>query len=291
MMSLRRGIMQLVTVLTLATAGCHLNRHPAEPTQVARGLRFVSNNAAFDAFFADLHEAQLDMLRMPELERSYRKDLAKVLKIDEGATAALLAEHANTVAQALATKGTTLKLDTEGVEAVDEADTSAQMRVNGNLDGDNLHIAESITRTARSELKLLAHLNAKGQSLQRLAERAAILEDEADRAFAGSDSAKLDLVHRNLSDAKLLISLMDEKRVELSLEARRIVERLAFAVTTNPALGAPNEPPLVTFVKAAPNPDKEKANKAKPGGAPANPRGGTTKSPTEAAGPSTDFEP
>jgi len=92
----------------------------------------------------------------------------------------------------------------------------------------------------------------------------------------------------------LLISMMDEKRLDLSVEARRTVERLASAVTTNAALGAPNEPPLITFVRPPP-PDstinKDRPSTRKTGGGPAA-RGGNTKSPTEAGTtPAADFEP
>ncbi len=300
-MSLRHGTLSLLTVIILASPGCYRNRQPAEPTPVARGLKFVSKNAAFDAFFTDLHDVQLDMLALPEQERNFRKVLAKEIKVDEGATTSVLAERAAAIAQGFASKGTTVKLDVEGLEAVDEADTAAQMRVSGYLEGEALHHAESIARAARSELKLLAHLNARGQTLQRLAGRATMLEAEVERAFAGSDPKQMEFVRRNLSDAKLLISVMDDKRLELSLESRRTVERLASAVTTNPALGSPNEPPLVTFVRSDPNrdrdrdkdkdKDKDKGTKAKAGGGPANARGGITKSQAETSAPAADFEP
>jgi hypothetical protein len=185
-------------------------------------------------------------------------------------------------------QGTALKLDIEGIDAVDEADTSAQMRVSGNLDGENLRFAEAITRAARAELKLLSHLNAKEQTLQRLAARASILEAEADRTFA-SDSRLEEAVHRNLSDARILIAIMDERRFDLAVDARRTVERLSSGVTTNPNLGSSNEPPLVTFVR--PDLPKERAPvRAKAGGGAAAPaRGAASKSPAEASGQ--DFEP
>lgn len=292
-MSLHRGTFYLLVTLSLTALDCSPHRHASEPTPVARGLRFVSHNAAFDAFFADLHDAQLDMLSLPEREVVFRKSLALELKVEEGATTNVLAEKAAAIAKDIAAKGTSLKLDIEGLEAVDEADTSAQMRVSGSLESDNIHFAEAVTRTARSELKLLAHLNAKSQSLHRLASRAGVLEDEVDRAFSDKDPKLLEQVRRNLSDARLLISEMDDKRVDLSVEARRTVEHLATAVTTNPALGAPNEPPLITFVRPPP-PDptlsKDKPSARKTGGGPAA-RGGNTKSPAEAGGTPADFEP
>jgi hypothetical protein len=292
-MSLRHGILYLLMSLSLAALDCSPYRPASEPTPVARGLRFSSHNAAFDAFFADLHDAQLDMLSLPERELNFRKGLALELKVD-GATANVLAEKAAALAKDIASRGTSLKLDIEGLEAVDEADTSAQMRVSGSLESDPIRFAEAVTRTARSELKLLAHLNAKGQSLQRLAGRAAVLDAEVDRAFSDKNPQLIEQVRRNLSDARLLISMMDEKRVDLSVEARRTVERLATAVTTNSALGAPNEPPLITFVRPPPPEpviNKEKPSTRKPGGAPAV-RGGTAKSPPEAnAPPAADFEP
>jgi len=293
-MSLHRGTLYLLISLSLTALDCSPHRRASEPTPVARGLRFISHNAAFDAFFADLHDAQLDMLSLPERELNYRKSLAVELKVEEGATTNVLAEKAAALAKDIAAKGTSLKLDIEGLEAVDEADTSAQMRVSGSLESDNIHFAEAVTRTARSELKLLAHLNAKSQSLQRLAGRATLLEGEVDRAFSDKDPKLLEQVRRNLSDARLLISMMDEKRLDLSVEARRTVERLATAVTTNNALGAPNEPPLITFVRPPP-PDptinKDKPSPRRTGGGPAA-RGGNTKSPTEAgATPAADFEP
>ena len=293
-MSLHRGTLHLFLLLSLTALDCSPHRQASEPTQVARGLRFISHNAAFDAFFADLHDAQLDMLSLPERELNFRKSLAGELKVEEGATTNVLTEKAAALAKDIAAKGTSLKLDIEGLEAVDEADTSAQMRVSGSLESDHIRFAEAVTRTARSELKLLAHLNAKNQSLQRLASRAAILEGEVERAFSDKDSKLLEQVHRNLSDARLFISMMDEKLLDLSVEARRTVERLATAVTTNAALGAPNEPPLITFVRPPP-PDptinKDRSGARKTGASPAA-RGGNTKSPTEAGStPAADFEP
>ena len=279
----------LCSLLVCATA-CYPQSSASGPTNVARGLRFVSHNAAFDAFFADLHDEQLAMLQLPEQERKVRKDLAVDLKVADGATTTVLGERAAAIAQGLSAQGTTLKLDVEGYSAVDEADTAAQMRVNGTLDGDNLKFAESITRAARSELKLLAQLNAKEQTLQRLAARAAILEAEAERTFGAADPKQLETVHRNLTDARLSIALMDERRLDLAVDARRTIARLATVMTTNPALGASNEPPLVTFVKTEPPRDRI-PNRAKPGGAPAPAvRGGASKSPQE-ANPPPDFEP
>lgn len=292
-MSLHRGSIYLVMSLSLAALDCSHQRGASEPTPVARGLRFISHHAAFDAFFADLHDAQLDMLSLPARELDFRKSLAWELKVEEGATTNVLAEKAAALAKDIAARGTSLKLDIEGLEAVDEADTSAQMRVSGSLESDHIHFAEAVTRTARSELKLLAHLNAKSQSLQRLAGRAAVLEGEVERAFSDKDAKTLEQVRRNLSDARLLISMMDAKRADLSVEARRTVEHLAAAVTTNSALGAPNEPPLITFVRSPPEPpnSKDKPNTRKTGGGPAA-RGGSTKSSPEASGtPATDFEP
>jgi hypothetical protein len=289
-MSLRHFTIGLFCSFLLGATACHSQPPSNDPTAVARGLRFVSHNAAFDAFFADLHEEQLAMLQLPEQERKLRKDLATDLKVADGATTMVLAERAAAIAQGLSAQGTTLKLDVEGYNAVDEADTAAQMRVNGSLEGENLKFAEAIARTARSELKVLAQLNAKEQTLQRLAARATILESEADRAFAAADSKQLEAVHRNLSDARLLIALMDERRLDLAVDVRRTVERLASEVTTNPTLGASNEPPLVTFVKTEP-PKERSPNRARTGGGPATPvRGGATKSAPEANAPP-DFEP
>lgn len=288
MLSRHRNASLLISLL-LALSACHQTRPANETTPVARGLRFVSHNPAFDMFFADLHEEQLSMLQLPEDERKVRKNLAQDLKIaDNTATAMVLSERAKAIAQAVLAQGTALKLDIEGINAVDEADTSAQMRVSGNLDGENLRFAEAITRAARAELKLLAHLNAKEQTLQRLAARASILEAETDRTFA-SDSKIEEAVHRNLSDARILIAIMDERRFDLAVDARRTVERLSSGVTTNPNLGLSNEPPLVTFVR--PEPPKEHAPvRAKSGGGAAAPaRGAASKSPPEASGQ--DFEP
>jgi hypothetical protein len=289
-MSLRHGTLCLLVALSLAGSACSLHTN-SEPTTVARGQRFVSQNVVFDAFFADLYDAQVDLTALPEQERNFRKGLARELAVEEGATVNVLAERAAKLAQALAAKGTTLKLDIEGLEAVDEADTSAQMRVNGTLDGPNLQFAEAVTRTARSELKLLAHLNERGQSLQRLAARAAVLDNELERAFTGKDTKLVAQVRRNLSDAKLFISLIDERRLELATQARHAIERLASSVTTNAALGSPNEPPLITYVKPPADPTKDKATARKPAGAPPI-RGVGTKSPTETpAAPAADFEP
>jgi len=288
-MLLRHGTVCLLLSALFALSACHVRGPTADPTPVARGLLFVPHNSAFDTFFADLHDEQVSMQQLPESERKVRKDLARDLKISDGATTSVITERATSLARALLTQGTALKLDVEGLNAVDEADTSAQMRAAGALDGENLRFAEAVTRAARAELKILAHLNGKEQTLQRLAARASILEAETDRTFS-SDSKKQDSVHRNLSDARLLIALMDERRLDLAVDTRRTVERLVNGVTTNAALGASNEPPLITFVR--PEPPKERApGRAKSGGSSAAPpRGAATRSPADTS-PAQDFEP
>lgn len=289
-MALHRSNWLLITLTITLSSGCLPRKAPAEPTPVARGLRFSSHNAAFDAFFADLHDLQVQMMSLPERERNLRKELAQALKIDDGATTNLLSERAGTMAQGFRTKGAQLKLDIEGLEAVDEADTSAQMRVSGSLDPDGLHYAEAITRTVRAELKLLARLNALQQTLQRMSARSNVLEGEVERAFA-SDPARAPEVRRNLGDSKLMISMMDEKRVDLAVEVRRVVERLASAATTNATLAAPNEAPLVTFVKAEREKDASRnTGRSKPP-APAATRTPSARSPAEKPAAPTDFEP
>jgi hypothetical protein len=162
------------------------------------------------------------------------------------------------------------------------------MRVSGTLDGENLKIAESIARAARFELKLLAQLNARQQRLQRLAVRAGVLDAETDRAFAASDPKQIEAVHRNLSDAKLLIGIMDERRLNVAVDTRRTIEHLASAVTTNATLGSSSDPPLVTFVR--PEPSRDRPTTRSKSGPATTGRGGAAKSPQESNAPA-DFEP
>ena len=96
-------------------------------------------------------------------------------------------------------------------------------------------------------------------------------------------------MHRNLSDARILIAIMDERRFDLAVDARRTVERLSSGVTTNPNLGSSNEPPLVTFVKPEPPKERAPVHVKSGGGAAAPARGAASKSSSEANGQ--DFEP
>lgn len=271
----------LATALLALAPAC--NRQAQRPTQVAAGLRFVAQEASFDAFFSELFDLQLLLAAAPADERQLRVTLASSLGVTDGTTPGLLAERVATRSLELKDKGLQLRLEIEGWDAVDPADTSAQTRVVGTLDDAGRKTVEAVTLATRGELALMARLRRARSSVELLNSRAMALEPLVEGTFV-NQPAHLESVRRNLDDTKRVLPLLASRAATLAEESKRFASRLATALTTHPQLSTSPTPPLVTSEPARALPPRP----APARGGPARP---AAKPKPASAAPSSDFEP
>jgi hypothetical protein len=259
------------------------------PTAVQNGQLYVSGQTEFDGLFRELNDIQLQLHGANDEERSIRKSLAKALAMDDGATRQLLTDKVNEFATALAGKKIRLKLEVEGLDADDAADTMAQTKVIGSLDGEAQTRVESTTLAARQELRFAAQLRHTQKRLERLAQHAAALEPWVDSTFAQQGQTKVAEVKRNLGDARQQFPLLSLRASSLAEEARRTVQRLSAALTTDASIGSLKELPLIAPTEPPPAAPKRQPQRAASGSAPAKKPAAPAPKNSDATTP--DFEP
>lgn len=276
---------------SVTIASCAPKPLPAlAPSQVQNGQLFQSGQSEFDGLFRELHEQQLLLVGAPDEERQIRKTLAQVIAADAGATRQLLAERVATKATDLGTKKIRLKLEIEGLDADDPDDTMAQAKVVGSLDEDAQKFVEATALATRQGLRFSAQLRRAQKRIEHLAHHAAALDPFIGATFGGQGPAKVALVRHNLEDARRQLPLLAVRASELAEEARRTVQKLASAMTTDASIGSSKEPPLIAPVEPAPAPKRARTptSNAPAKRAPA-PAAAPAAKPSESGG--ADFEP
>jgi hypothetical protein len=250
---------------------------------VQNGHLYQSGQSEFDGVFRELHDVQALLAGAPEEERQLRKTLATTISVEEGASPQSLADKVADKAAELATKKIRIKLDLEGLEADDEADTMAQAKLVGTLDDPSRKFVEASALAARQELKFAARLRRAQKRIEHLANHAAALDPWVDSTFGGQGAAKTAEVRHNLDDARRQFPLLTVRAAELAEESRRTVQKLAVALTNDASIGSAKEPPLIAPVEAPPPPPPRKARPTaaapnapakKPAAAPKAPEGG-----------------
>jgi hypothetical protein len=288
--------LSLLTPLLALALACQLPQTTHHPSRVGSGLLYTTGQAAYDAFFSDLHRVQVLLARAPEEERAIRQTLSQQLGMTEASTTTLLSDELQRRALGYKTAGVELRMEVEGEDAKDEADTSAQTHVRGTLSEESRPVVEGATAAARQALRLAARLRAVKGALEQLGARSLSLAPQVEQVFGDSESPRPAEVEQNLEDARRLLPVLDTRAGEVIDDARRLAERLKAALTTNDSLEQPGAPPLISEVTEAPA-VRAPAPK-KPGTTPTPRRTGGASStakpkPSEPkpAPPATDFEP
>lgn len=284
-----------VATLSLANSQC-VHRDPSPPivtSRVQEGQLYQSGHSEFDGLFRELHGLQQALSSAPDEERQYRRALASALKLEDGATRQALADKVQAQASAFDTKRIRVRLDVDGIDADDEADTMAQAKVVGALDEDAQKFIEATAMATRNELRFAARLRRAQKRLEHLAHHSAALDPWIETTFGGQGPTKVAEVRRNLDDARRQFPLLTVRAAELADEARRTVQKLVLALTTDPSLGNGKEPPLIAPLDGSHQTSKQRPRvptaTAPKKNAPAVGPAPAPKAPS--AGGGTDFEP
>jgi hypothetical protein len=266
----------LVTVAAVL-GGCSV-LGSSGPTEVAKGEYYSAGNPAFDSFFIQLHELQVEVLAAPEEPRQVRSAVTKSVALQADASDESLDQRLRAELKKLEQRGLRVRLEVPDSPA---ADASATLHVSEGSVPSPLRssLPEQATRLVRSRNRM----QAVRDQLEQLRVVGIQLEGNVDRDFRVEGPWKRDEVRRNLSDGQKLITLMQARTQEVRERDVKLLALLSGAATTDASLGkvatfTPPPPPEESkpAQRAAPRPRSgakpSAAAPSKPAAAPAKPR-------------------
>ena len=267
------------TGLVVAATGCSILGSPG-PSAVSQGQKYQSGDPTFDEFFSNLHDMQIELGRAPASEKEIREELAKKVKLDEGSSASMLGKKLGKKTEELATAGTGLKMEVDGLD--DNDDAGVKVSVKGkDLDGDAKTMVSAMEAAVKSAAKLHVRMKKIKKSLDQATGQILALEATVDGAFRKGGPKKKSEVRKNLDDAKKLIPLMSARAEEVAEASKTTAKKIADAAQTD--TGQFDQPPPAEPPPAEPEPEKgDKKGDKKP---PAD------KPPADKPKPPSDFEP
>lgn len=213
------------------------------PSTVGQGKQYVSGNAVFDQFFAQLFQVQLEMAKAPGDEQRIVHGLAQKLGLDDQAGAAAVLDKVKDEAHQLAHHNVGLRLVVaQGSVATD---ASVSLHVTGTASGeDERELIKPVRKAADDTLQLIERMHKARRTLDELRAMDSSLESDVSEAFRLGGPAKRAEVEKNLHDAGILIPLMSGRAGDVADAARHFLGGLSQAATTRHApVSAPVEPP------------------------------------------------
>lgn len=261
--------------------GCSLLA-PQGPTEVARGEYYAAGKPAYDSFFIQLHELQVQLLSAPDEPQLARSNLTQAVGLPAVASDESLGSRLRDELKKLEAQGLRARLDVPDSQA---ADASATLYTNEHPAPSALRtkVPEEATRLVRSRNRMQQTRN----QLDKLRVTGIQLEANIDRDFRVEGPWKRDEVRRNLGDGQKLITLMQARAQEVQDSANKLLALVASSVTTDPNLGkiVAYTPPPAEEVK----PPRRSATRpaprgtARPAPASAKPTGAKPRSDDESA--------
>jgi hypothetical protein len=247
--------LKAVLLLTLGLiSGCSVFA-PKGPSDVARGEYYAAGKPAFDSFFIELHDKQVELLAAPAEPMNARKNIAQSVALTPEASDESLRERLDQELKKLASQGLRLRLDvpasTSALDAsatlyASETSTSTPLRTT---------LPQEATRLVRSRNRMLA----SKLELEKLRVTGITLEGSVDDAFRVEGPWKRDEVRRNLADGQKVITLMQARAQEVADLDEKILTLLGEVASTDPNLGK------AASVPATPSEDAPKASRRAPG--------------------------
>jgi hypothetical protein len=205
---------------------------PQGPTEVARGEYYAAGKPAFDSFFIQLHDLQVQLLSAPEELKRARINLTKAVGLTADASDESLSARLRQELQKLQNQGLRVRLDVPESAA---PDASATLHTNDNPTSSPLRtrLPEEATRLVRSRNRM----QETRAQLEKLRVKGIELEANVDAEFRVEGPWKRDEVRRNLADGQKLITLMIARAQEVQEQDRKLLQLVASSVTNDPNLG------------------------------------------------------
>ncbi len=279
-----------LVAITTTVPGCLGSKGPSD---VGQGKKYTSGDPNFDEFFGQLYDFQIEMGKAPENEKEIRNELAKTLNMEEGASAALLSKKVESWATQLASQGTGLKLEVQGLDEGEDPQASLS-KTGKDLEGDDKAIADAVEKAALGAVKVVARMRKIRRMLDQLQSTSLALENSVDTAFRLGGPSKKGEVRKNLADSRTLIPLMQARADEVLESGKSLGKKLLDSANTDdghfdkpaPPPPPPEEPPVEEPKKGEKKVEKKGEKKPPAEKPPAPPP--AEKPPTP---PPSDFEP
>jgi hypothetical protein len=249
---------------------------------VSQGQQYTPGEPTFDAFFRDLHEAQVLLGQAPMTQQQIRANLAQALEV-ANASSDVLIERLEQLAAEAERSGAGIRLRMPDLNApnLGSQTLAAQLDVAGRpLDDRARGALAAAERAANEELQLVTQTQLAKQRMSGMHSAAISLEPQVDAVFRKGGPSKKAEVRKNLTDAQKLVPLMGARADEILQAAREFLPRVSQALTRNEKAFNPAPPP--------PAVNEDEAPQAKP----AKSKGGGKSAPAKPTpAPAGDFEP
>jgi hypothetical protein len=225
--SLRAALLLTASLL----GACNLLGSPG-PSVVAKGEYYSAGKPAFDSFFIQLYELQVELLGAPNEPKQARGDVAKSLGLTVDASDDSLAQRLREELKKLQQQGLRARFEVPESPA---ADASVTLHTSESAASSPLRssLPEQGTRLVRSRNRMQAIVEA----LEKLRVMAVLLDSNVERDFRVEGPWKRDEVRRNLNDGQKLITLMQARAKEVRAQDAKLLSLLADAATTDANLG------------------------------------------------------
>ena len=280
--------------LVVCATGCSILGSPG-PSAVSQGQKYQSGDPTFDEFFGNLYDMQVELAQSPASEKEIREELAKKVKLDEGASASMLGKKLGKKTEEFATAGTGLKMEVEGLDG--DADPKVTLSVKGKeLQGDDKSLVGAMEAAVKSATKLHVRMKKIKKALDQATGQILALEGTVDAAFRKGGPRKKAEARKNLDDAKKLVPLMGARAEEIAEAAKSTAKKVSEAAQTDTgqfdAPTPPVEPPPTEPDPEKPT-DKKPADKKPADKKPADkkPADKPADKPVDKPKPPSDFEP
>jgi hypothetical protein len=218
-MSLVRTFGALALLSAASTTSCMLGGE----SRVAQGQLYTSGVPTYDAFFRDVHQAQVDAAAWTDDKKGANKPLTTSLELTPDAPEVTIVQATHESSSKLAKQPGSVRLETDG--------TTAHV-VASNGTGDGASLFRAIEDSAHQELERAKRLHATEPKLDALAQRGTELETHVKTDFAKYGETKANEVTTELVAIHDVLAGLKTRAVSEAREGEDFVADLGRALET-----------------------------------------------------------
>jgi hypothetical protein len=205
----------LSSLLSLSVMGCLPPK-----SRIAHGQMYAAGKEPYNAYFRDVHAAQVAASSWSDEKKTSRKPLVTVLELTPDAPDVTLVQAANERAARYAPKSGALRLEVTGTDA----------KVVGATEGEGGDLFQAVEQTARAELDRAKRMHAEEPKLDELAKTGHELESRVQDDFGKYGSMKVKEVQVEMSASFDALGKLDTQAKRQAREAEDFVSDLQRAI-------------------------------------------------------------
>lgn len=193
------------------------------PTTVGQGKHYATGNKAFDEYFLELYQFQVQLAEAPTQLRTARETLAKAAEIEPTKPNVELIDKLHARLEKMVSSGVRVKLAVTAPDPPDPAQTSASVRHSGTPSSADRELLTQVEAALTTLAKLRATMRLAPPRLTELRLLAGQLDAQVNEAFDLGSSAKRSEVRANLDDAVKVIALMLDRAKLVEAQSNELV--------------------------------------------------------------------